>query len=873
MKLKNIINLLVLISFQFTSLASSFAQSRYSNSGPDPKTKSGKAFIDLCARLPECMLISSAIMEKQKFRYIFGNMLTRTRFEENSTKILFIGQDATHIAEASKYPGTSGFGGRVQAIANFFGVDLGVATMNAFYSTINGQYGAFDHIYIEANAKGELEIKQDSFVDSELWLLANGNDSAIRKAREEYIEWQIKNNPESLSLMILFGGAARDAFAEFLINRGVKVGTRMRSENLKSVQVPETRLVYAGGNNQFPVPVTKDGADIYQILFEKQQREQNEELNKTNKAEGKKEVPLRLRQLDYKKETDQKLAVELVKKAGKSAINLMVFTGGGIHGSGITNAAQIGGYDLTNIEGLTRVEHNGQVAYSLKGLRLSDGTIIQNEIGFVASPHPSALSKLTTQLAIAALKKAFKPLTALKEKLGWFVKPDTNSSGRSRTNDWNEGKEPTYGRAEVPPEHFEVGAPDDRRANTAAAKRLDDQTIMVGAREEAKFNDKEIEKAKKALPSNKMDPNDWWSNHSRQDEGRYIFDRGPGEEIEKLMLENLDRKKIFEPKPEMKVAKDGQDVTLETHGIDAYYAKTSVNSGFFGHYRGDFNKAQTLILADPHGIDDWNTSRALTGERGQLLNGLMSDLGFGENYLVLKTVPFGMDGATKEEWEVIRQRTETYREVLIKKILENKQIKVIFTDGDVAKSELERVLKLLKITDKKVVNIQRKGSDAVSGIIEAGESIKKNFSEKASAKISCKMLDIPRSHLSWASRIWEGTGGDHVINSLGKARGIVFALITPDWAAEQKVMALDITIRSINAIKKFAEKLGIRLDRESLPEFLKRKHIDGKYAPNKVGQFAEEIRSTPVKEVPARKLFETPNSIQEVKSCLKVFAS
>ena len=858
MKFKNIINLVVLASFQFTSVASSFAQSRYSNSGPDPKTPEGKAFIDLCARLPECSVISNAIMEKQKFRYIFGNMLTRTRFEKNSTKILFIGQDATHIAEASKYPGTSGFGGRVQAIANFFGVDLGVATMNAFYSTINGQYGAFDHIYVEANSNGELEIRQSAFVDSELWLLANSNESAIRKAREEYIEWQIKNNPESLSLMILFGGAARDAFAEFLISRGVKIGTKINSDNLKKIQVPETRLVYAGGNNQFPVPVTKDGSDIYQILFKQQQEQENKKP---------------VRQLDYTNEADQKLAVELVKKAGKKAISLMVFTGGGIHGSGITNAAQLGGYDLTNIEGLTRVEHNGQVAYSLKGLRLSDGTIIQNDIGFVASPHPSALSKMTAQLAVAALKRAFKPLTALKEKLGWFVKPDTNSSGRSRTNDWNEGKEPSYGRAEVPPEHFETGAPDDRRANTADAKRLDEQTIMVGSRGNAKFDNKEITKAKQALPSNEMDPNELFSTHSRHEEGRYVFDRGPGEEIEKLMIDNLDRKKIFEPKPEMKVTKNGQDATLETHGVDGYYAKTSVNSGFFGHYRGDFNKAQTLILADPHGIDDWNTSRALTGERGQRLNGLMNDLGFGENYLVLKTVPFGMDDATKEEWEVIRQRTETYREVLIKKILENKQIKVIFTDGDVAKSEMERILKLLKVTDKKVVNIQRDGSDAASGIIEAGESIKKNFSEKATAKISGKMLDIPRSHLSWASRLWEGTGGDHVINSLGKTRGIVFALVTPDWAAKQKIIALDITVRSINAIKKFAEKMGIRLDRESLPEFLKRKNLNGKYEPNRVGQFTDEIRSTPMKEAPTKKLFDIPSSSPAVQSCQKVFAS
>ena len=139
------------------------------NPGPDPTTPMGRAFIDTYAELPEYMVMSDALMDDQKFRYIFGLMMTRTYFNPNSCKILFIGQDATHIAEAAKQPGTSGFGGRVQSIGNYFGVDQGISTTNAFMSTIKGQYGDFDSVYIEKDASGNPQLKQSAFVDNDLW--------------------------------------------------------------------------------------------------------------------------------------------------------------------------------------------------------------------------------------------------------------------------------------------------------------------------------------------------------------------------------------------------------------------------------------------------------------------------------------------------------------------------------------------------------------------------------------------------------------------------------------------------------------------------------------------------------------------------------
>ncbi|MBK9293868.1 MAG: hypothetical protein IPM57_05400 [Oligoflexia bacterium] len=750
------------------------------NPGPNPEEGMQKELVNIYAELPEYMEMSDELMEEQKFRYIFGLMMTRMfTFGKDTTKILFVGQDATHIAEAAKQPGTSGFGARVQSIGNFFGVDQGVATTNAFLSTIKGQYGAFDHFFVEFNSEGEAELKQSSFVDNELWLLANGSQSEIRIQRERFWEWVIKNNPEALKLMVVFGGAARDAFAEFLIARGAKVGTFTDAKRLENIRVPETALKYAGGNNEFPVLVDKNGNDIYEILLG--------------------------RRLDYSKSKDQTAAIKALKNAGQKAIDMMVFTGGGLKGSGILNPAQLGGYNLED------VEINGKRTNSLQGLTLSDGTVVESVIGFTMSAHPSSLSKMKPSAASKALKKSFERLEDLKSQ-GWYIEPDLEDNGKPRRNAWHEGEEYDYGRADIRQGYFEFGAPDDRRVSRADASRLNPQTIVIGTRKGAKFDKTLIEEAKRATPSEGKDPKDLWSNRPRQKDTRFEFDLGPGEKIAKAIMTSIDRESLFELKPGYKKIVDkntGADLSFQEYGIDAYYTKTHPGTGVFGIHRGNFQTAQALILADPHGIDDWITARALTGERGQYLHGLMNDLGFGENYLVIKTVPVGMDGATEEEWEVVKEKTKAYREAALKEAFKNKQIKTIFTDGEIAAAEMSRILKKFNIK-MKVVDIQR-GNLASHGMIEAGGS--------------GKMADIPRSHLAWWSRIWEGTSGDRVIDAVGKMRGGVRALVTPNWVARQRVLPSPRVKKSINALKAELEKNGLRSDREDIRDFLSRRGL------------------------------------------------
>lgn len=134
---------------------------------------------------------------------------------------------------------------------------------------------------------------------------------------------------------------------------------------------------------------------------------------------------------------------------------------------------------------------------------------------------------------------------------------------------------------------------------------LGPQTIIAGTRERAKFDRALIEAAKRSTSPGIKNPNDLWSVRPRQKEMRYTFDIGPGEDIARALIESIDRDLLFEPKPGMKVLTGKNDLTFETHGIDAFYTKTHPETGLFGFHRGSFDQARALIVADPHGIEDW----------------------------------------------------------------------------------------------------------------------------------------------------------------------------------------------------------------------------------------------------------------------------
>ena len=774
--------------------------------GPSRNDKMGKELIDLIATQPYMPKFSEELLGSDKFRKIFGPTWWRMLNQpKNSMKILFIGQDATHIAEAAERTATAGFGGRAQDLARYFGVSEGSGYINWSAFTIRGQYGSFETPYFEKKGSNT-EVNYAGFVDNDLWLMGQDQDSPMVKTRNALIDWIIRQHSESLRMIVLFGGAARDAAATFVEAKGGKVGTRLSAQDFKNIHVPLVREEFAGGNNMFPVPLDKNGKDYYQVL------------NGGSK-------------IDYEKAQSgsapgQEKAKSLLQSNIAKALKELAFSNGGVEGSGVLHPAQLGGYDLR------KMEINGVRTLSIKGLKLSDGSHIKNDVLVTQLPHPSALSRLTKQQASEQVGRALQALKPYVEK-GWEIKAD--DSLKEQGNLFQQNKPYEYSRTEIGPEFYDFGTPRPRMVAVSDASRMSGKAhvIVFGTRDRVKFNEAKIQEMTDAKPAKMPQASEIYTTRPRSAGSRYSFDPGPGEQYARLIKENLNFREIYKSKSGSTQEQEEESVPDEDDDgselaesqakspITDFNIKTHPRIGDFGHYRGTFSAPKVVVLADPQGVDDLITARALTGTRGQYLQGLMEDLGVVDQYLVIKTVPFGMDGATQEEWSEVLKDTVEYREKLISTVLaeNNGQVKFILADGAQAAREAKRIVG----NRLPVITIARTQDGANnSGLDKIAEQLKK-VKGFETAKISGRIADIPRSHLPYYTRVWQGTGGDRVIDASDANRGKAFAEVAPKWAWTQNLNLNTSEKRDLENLTGKLREAGMRLPKESVPDFIQRR--------------------------------------------------
>ena len=761
------------------------------DAGPDASTAMGRELIDITANIPNMPEISNKIMgRKQKFRPAFGPIPWRMRQEENKVKILFLGQDGTHIAEAAGRPATAGFGGRAQDLAHYFGVNEGAAFINAYSFTIKGQYGVYNTPYIQTK-NGKSSVKSANLVSNKLWAMSNSLKSPIVQWRNDLIDWIIRNNKKSMKLIVLFGGAARDAIATYAKSKGAEVYGRMEN-SMKNIQVPLTKEEYAGGNNTFPSLVAQDGGDLYEDILGKE--------------------------LSYSSARDQKAARTSLKENLAEYLKKAVFTKGGPYGNGLLNSAQLGGYDLDTMI------VNGIKTRSLKGLTLNDGTVIENDIIVISLPHPSSLSRTVMDAEtyyegkLAASKRVMRDVKKLDKfkANGWKIEPDLN-----KTNFYDAGENYSYGRSDIGPEFYDFGTPKNRMVSRSTARRMsrNANVVIIGTRDNGKFPMSEIRKMSKAKAAFGINQDNLFIARPSAEEDRYTFDPGPGEKMAKVMIQNLDLDKILAAKPGM---------SFEKNGIAAYNVKTHPSVSDFGHYRGTFKNPKVIVIADPIGYDDIVTARALTGTRGQYIQGMMNDLGVNDDYLVIKTVPFGMDGATHKEWKKVFSQTTKYRAAIAKEMMKSGDRPVIImTDGVYAAKAARQMFKRYKIPRMSLYRDKVKQTLDLTRI-KRSRKLKKAF---GNVKFSGKIANIPRSHLSFYSRVWEGTSGDRVITSEGKQyKGLAFAEVVPEWAYKQQ---LNLDEKGTNGVEDLLQLLrdeGLPLPYESVPRYLRRVEIDPSFS-------------------------------------------
>lgn len=796
------------------------------DAGPDPKDEKtcpegqenkwpeecmGRELINLNASIPNFPELSYKLMGTQKFRPIYGPIPWRMRQARNSVKILFIGQDGTHIAEAAGRPATAGFGGRAQDLAAYFGVAESAAFINAYAFTIKGQAGSRSTPVVYKKADGTNGIEYTSFTPTDLWTLSYDQGSPITQWRNALIDWILRNNRDSIKLIVLFGGAAREAAAAFIessvedprtgqiVSRGGKVGANAFFVNKKPVnksivQVPLSEMVDGGSNAEFAVPVNAEGNDLYKEILGAS--------------------------LDYSKPADQANAQNALRADLDRYMEQLVFTKGGPMKNGLLHDAQLGGYDVKR-----GIIVNGKKTLSLQGLKLSDGTTIKNDVLVVQFPHPTSLSKNEMEnpgSASAAIAKALEDFGAY-AKDGWFIKEDPGM-----VNQFAKGMKYKYGRSDIGPEYYDFGATKARMVSVSSASRMGGKpnVIVFGTREKPAFDMRAIDAMTKAKPAKYPAADEMFTTRPRGKTSRYVFDPGPGAEFAKLMKQ-LDFEKLYASKPGMvfsqKVwnAKLKKNAEVPKDGIKTFYIKSHPKYvGDYGHYRGTFEKPRVVILADPDGHDDLITARALTGARGQYLHGLMEDLGVGDKYLVIKTVPFSMDGATAEDWEYVRKHSEQYRKDILDAVVAQGWPELILADGPIAKQELQRIYS--HALGAKIEYISREGGKKDAGIAEVAPKLQAALNLAATKQIKPRMADIPRKHLSYYARLWEGTSGDRVITSSDGWAGLAFAEVAPQWAWRQKIPLTQEEQQAVDSLLKKLEKHNFPLPGESVPDYLER---------------------------------------------------
>ncbi|MES2769299.1 MAG: hypothetical protein V4596_09140 [Bdellovibrionota bacterium] len=819
---KNIFFIFIIL-FQISVLAEELKFDR----GPDPQDPMQKELIEIIQDMPFLPGISEQLQvlvpsqKGQKMRPDFGAMPLRGFLTPNSISVLVIGQDGTHIAEGANRPGIAGFGGRVHDMLMHFGIYESVFFTNLYVNTISGQYGSRSTPVV----KDGKSIQYLNVIENRQWLMTH--DGLYGKWRNRFLSWVIRNNLDSLKMVMMLGQAGKDAGANLVNHLGGKVTARPSVGTGEQYNVPVFKMVGAGGNNEWAVPLTKDGEDVAQVLIQnpkilstfkdslnkKLKELEEQETSKTIQSQIKilkKRILALEKPFDYRdadRETGEGIsttnAKELLVANVEAATQLMVFTRGGPQKNGVLYPEQFGGWDLETME------VNGKKTRSIQGLRIPcDGSqagvcadaeyVIAPDVVFVGAPHPTALSMGEMTRKGSAAKSVEKELlTPLKEEQsrGW-VPPAPEKNLNSR---FLEGKPYSYGRGIIPPSHGDPGITDMRLLPVSTAQRSGSSTIVIGTRDRAQFSKEKLKEMEKATPSNEdlVNSHNVLTSRPKFESWLFKYDRGPDSRYAKLLFETLDKKSvlwvkaqyneeaqgILKEKLKADMSPDEQDdvylktvgIMFDKYGIDAFNFKSHPEAGFFGHYRGTFENPRVVILADPHGYDSFITSKAATGERGQYLNGLMSDLGVGSDYLVISTVPMMMDGATNEEWSGVLESTQNYRDQLFKEILSQGTPDLLIADGPNAAKELKRM-------GYDFVTIESNGK-ADSGFKEAGLKIAQRKAFANASEISGARVDIPREHLTWIARVWEGTSGDRVITADDKEnKGKAFAIVAPNWA-------------------------------------------------------------------------------------------
>jgi len=185
-------------------------------------------------------------------------------------------------------------------------------------------------------------------------------------------------------------------------------------------------------------------------------------------------------------------------------------------------------------------------------------------------------------------------------------------------------------------------------------------------------------------------------------------------------------------------------------------------------YRGRFSGVRLLVLADQAGHDDLLWCRALTGEAGQRLQGLLAALGIGRSYLILRTLPVDVAGlSTGKVWALTdRPDVVALIRAVVGRVLDDNPVAAVVTIGPHA----ERIAGRLELDGQPVVSLPPWSSTGARDRWVAAQDRLRSLGipvdqPPAAAAWTGERAQIPRADLPFGLPRWQGTSGDRVVRS------------------------------------------------------------------------------------------------------------
>ena len=153
-----------------------------------------RSWARLFAKTPNYRAIGVAMTGEEEFRWHFGPMFYRGRLQDNSVRVLIIGQEGAQDESLSRRSFTGGTGARMQHVLNHLGVTRSYLFLNTFVYPIFGQY------------------------NGQLPRLAQDPRSPIARHRSELFDYVLARN--DLRLVVAVGVAAKQSVATWIQAHG-----------------------------------------------------------------------------------------------------------------------------------------------------------------------------------------------------------------------------------------------------------------------------------------------------------------------------------------------------------------------------------------------------------------------------------------------------------------------------------------------------------------------------------------------------------------------------------------------------------------------------------------------------------------------------